>query len=66
MPLSSDQAARDRHPLFDWLLVGQVVPWNPPAAVRGPTHVVERGKTPVLQPGEVRLLLDSISSAVRS
>ena len=48
--------------LFDWLVVGQVVPWNPTAAVRGPTHVVKRGKTPVLQPGEVRLLLDSIDT----
>ena len=24
--------------LFDWLVVGQVVPWNPTAAVREPTH----------------------------
>ena len=49
--------------LFDWLVVGQVVPWNPATAVRGPTHVVKRGKTPVLQPGEVRLLLDSIDTS---
>ena len=49
--------------LFDWLVVGQVVPWNPTAAVRGPTHVVKMGKTPVLQPGEVRLLLDSIDTS---
>ena len=49
--------------LFDWLVVGQVVLWNPTAAVRGPTHVVKRGKTPVLQPGEVRLLLDSIDTS---
>ena len=49
--------------LFDWLVVGQVVPWNPTAAVRGQTHVVKRGKTPVLQPGEVRLLLNSIDTA---
>ena len=49
--------------LFDWLVVGQVIPWNPTAAVRGPTHVVKRGKTPVLQPTEVRLLLDSIDTS---
>ena len=49
--------------LFDWLVVGQVVQWNPTAAVRGPTHVVKRGKTPILQPGEVRLLLDSIDTS---
>ena len=34
--------------LFDWLVVGQVVPLNPAASVRGPRHVVRRGKTPVL------------------
>ena len=34
--------------LFDWLVTGQVVPANPAAAVRGPTHVVKTGKTPVL------------------
>jgi site-specific recombinase XerC len=35
--------------LFDWLVVGQVVPVNPAASVRGPKHVVKRGKTPVLE-----------------
>ena len=49
--------------LFDWLVVGQVVSWNPAATVRGPTHIVKRGKTPVLQPEEVRLLLDSIDTS---
>jgi site-specific recombinase XerD len=34
--------------MFDWLVVGQVVPANPASAVRGPTHVVKTGKTPVL------------------
>src|SRR5271168_1099780 len=34
--------------LFDWLVIGQVVPANPAAAVRGPKHVVKTGKTPVL------------------
>ena len=52
--------------LFDWLVVGQVVPWNPTAAVRGPTHVVKTGKTPVFEPGEVRLLLDSIDTSAIS
>ena len=46
--------------LFDWLVVGQVVPWNPAATVQGPRHIVKRGKTPVLQPEEVRLLVDAI------
>ena len=35
--------------LFDWLVVGQVVPTNPAAPVRGPKHVVKTGKTPVLE-----------------
>jgi len=46
--------------LFDWLVVGQVVAINPAHAVRGPKHVVKRGKTPVLTPDETRKLLDSI------
>ena len=49
--------------LFDWLVIGQVVPANPAASVRGPTHVVKTGKTPVLQPAEARLLLDSIDTS---
>lgn len=46
--------------LFDWLIVGQVVAQNPAAATRGPKHVVETGKTPVLSPEEARALLDAI------
>lgn len=46
--------------LFDWLVMGQVVPTNPAASVRGPKHVVKVGKTPVLDPQEARALLDSI------
>jgi len=46
--------------LFDWLVVRQVVENNPAAAVRGPKHVVKRGKTPVLEADEARQLLASI------
>jgi integrase len=46
--------------LFDWLVTGQVVPANPAWSVRGPKHVVRRGKTPVLSAAEARTLLDSI------
>jgi len=46
--------------LFDWLVVRQVVAINPAAAVRGPRHVVKKGKTPVLEANEARTLLDSI------
>src|SRR5438105_5553902 len=46
--------------LFDWLIVGQVLAINPAHAVRGPKHVVKRGKTPVLNEEQARRLLDSI------
>jgi site-specific recombinase XerD len=47
--------------LFDWLVIGQIVPMNPASSVRGPKHVVKRGKTPVLKADEARALLDSIA-----
>ena len=40
--------------LCDWLVVSQVLPVNPAAAVRGPKHVVTKGATPVLTPAEAR------------
>ena len=46
--------------LFDWLILGQVVELNPAQAVRGPKHVVKKGKTPVLDEDEARTLLTSI------
>ena len=49
--------------LFDWLVTGQVMPTNPATSVRGPTHVVRTGKTPVLQPAEARRLLDTIDTS---
>ena len=47
--------------LFDWLVTGQVIEINPAHAVRGPKHVVKKGKTPVLTADEARTLLDSIA-----
>jgi site-specific recombinase XerD len=46
--------------LFDFLVTGQIVPTNPASSVRGPKHVVRRGKTPVLKADQARTLLDSI------
>jgi site-specific recombinase XerD len=46
--------------LFDWLVVGRVIDVNPAHVVRGPKHVVKKGKTPVLTATEARELLDSI------
>ena len=48
--------------LFDWLVVGQVVPVNPASSVKGPKHVVKKGKTPVLSAEEARVLIDSIDT----
>src|SRR4051794_37338179 len=48
----SQRLRTDRH--------GGILPFNPATAVRGPKHVVKRGKTPVLAPEEARQLLDSI------
>ena len=45
--------------LFDYLVTGQIMPFNPAASVRGPKHVVKRGRTPVLNADEARHLLDS-------
>ena len=61
-PTAKQQLAAVRM-LFDWLVTGQVVPVNPAASVRGPSHSVKRGKTPVLDPQEARILLDSIDSS---
>jgi site-specific recombinase XerD len=46
--------------LFDYLVTGHVLPINPAASVRGPRHVVKKGKTPVLTAEEARKLLNSI------
>ena len=58
-PTVKQRLAAIRH-LFDWLVTGQVMPVNPASSVRGPSHSVKRGKTPVLDPSEARALLDAI------
>jgi site-specific recombinase XerD len=58
-PTAKQRLSAIRH-LFDWLVVGQVMPVNPASSVRGPSHVVKRGKTPVLSPEEARRVLDAI------
>ena len=58
-PTAKQRLAAIRH-LFDWLVAGQVIPVNPASSVRGPSHVVKRGKTSVLSPEEARRILDAI------
>jgi site-specific recombinase XerD len=38
--------------LFDWLVTGQIVPFNAAASVRGPRYSIKKGKTPVLSAQE--------------
>jgi integrase/recombinase XerD len=47
--------------LFDWLVTGGVVPFNPASSVRGPRMSYRRGKTPILDADECRQLIDSIN-----
>lgn len=49
--------------LFDWLVVGQVIPMNPASSVRGPKHSQKKGKTPVLTAEEARTLLEAIDTS---
>lgn len=48
--------------LFDFLVTGHVLGVNPASSVRGPKHVVKKGKTPVLSAAEARQLIDSIKT----
>jgi integrase/recombinase XerD len=48
--------------LFDWLVTGQIIPFNPAASVKSPRYSIKKGKTPVLLPEEARELLESIST----
>jgi site-specific recombinase XerD len=58
-PTVKQHLAAIRH-LFDWLVVGQILATNPAHAVRGPKHVVRRGKTPFLTEDQARRLIDGL------
>jgi integrase/recombinase XerD len=47
--------------LFNWLVVKQVVPENPALFVKGPRFSRQIGITPILESGQMRMLLDSIA-----
>jgi site-specific recombinase XerD len=47
---------------LDWLVSGGAIGVNPAWSVRGPKHVVKKGKTPVLSATQARELLDSIDT----
>ena len=46
--------------LFDWLVLGAIVPLNPTTGVRGPRVVARMGTTPVLELEDARSLFESI------
>ncbi len=46
--------------LFDYLVTGQIVPFNPASSVRGPSYSIDVGKTPVLSREDARQMLESI------
>jgi site-specific recombinase XerD len=48
--------------LFDWLVVGQIIPFNPASSVKSPRYLIKKGKTPVLSAVDCRMLLDSIDT----
>jgi len=48
--------------LFDWLVIGQVISFNPASSVRSPKHIVREGKTPILDENEMRSLLESLDT----
>jgi site-specific recombinase XerD len=60
-PTANLRLAALRH-MFNWMVIGQIMPVNPASAVRGPRHIVRRGKTPVLEPTEARQLIDAIDT----
>jgi integrase/recombinase XerD len=49
--------------LFDYLVIGQIVPFNPAASVRGPKYKIKKGKTPVLSGEETKQLLAGIDTS---
>jgi integrase/recombinase XerD len=50
--------------LFDYLVLGQVIPYNAATSVRGPQYVVKKGKTPVLTEDEARQLFAAINDRI--
>ena len=47
--------------LFDYFVSQQVLASNPSSTVKGPRHVVKKGKTPVISAEDVKALLKSVS-----
>lgn len=48
--------------LFNWLVLGQILPTNPALFVKGPKFSRQVGITPILEASQMRALLDSIET----
>jgi site-specific recombinase XerC len=48
--------------LTRYVVVRQIIAFNPASSVRGPKHSVKVGKTPVLSAAETRAQLDGIDT----
>ena len=48
--------------LFDFLVVRQVIAFNPASSVKGPSYKIKKGKTPVLSREEAKQLIASIET----
>jgi len=48
--------------IFDWLVIGQIVPSNPATVVKGPRYSYTKGKTPILLATDARRFLESFAS----
>ncbi|OSP53398.1 tyrosine-type recombinase/integrase [Pseudoruegeria sp. SK021] len=59
-PATGKQRLAAIRAFLDWMVLGQVIPINPAASVRGPRHLVRRGSTPVLPRDDARHLLEGI------
>jgi site-specific recombinase XerD len=64
-PTVKQRLAAVRH-LFDWLVMGQILPFNPASSVRGPAWSARSGRTPVLEVEEARALLDAIDVSTQA
>jgi len=52
--------------LFDWLVTGQIVPFNPASSVKAPKLVVKTGKTHILSDGDVKKLFEHLSGRIKA
>jgi hypothetical protein len=59
-PQSVKQLLAALRGLFNWLVIKQVVPDNPALFAKGPRFSRQIGVTPILESGQMRMLLDSI------